>query len=324
MSAARGTKLRACALLLIAALSACSTTPSAVPARHSGDHVTAQAQGATASAGLPVSEMEHILQADGDVSDGVLAVDIARSDIHAKGGPDAVPFQEGFQLQHELYFQATGSGHAILNGDVALRQQEVQPVIDALVAHHLVFQAEHQHLYDLRPMVWFVHFRGSGDPLRLARDIHAVIGKTATALPQHTPKRPRTALPAGQLGRVLGGKAEVGEHGIVTVTVPRTDAVRLGGQRIRPELGVSTEIQFQPLGGGRAVAVPDFSMTSAEVQPVTSVMRRAGWEVGCLYNQETGEDPQLYFAHMIRSGDPIALAHAVRAGLDRTRAVRPS
>ena len=63
-------------------------------------------------------------------------------------------------------------------------------------------------------------------------------------------------------------------------------------------------------------------MTADETQPVLALMRRAGWDVGCLYNQETAEDPQLYFSHLVKSGDPLTLAREIRAGLDRTAAVR--
>ncbi len=38
-------------------------------------------------------------------------------------------------------------------------------------------------------------------------------------------------------------------------------------------------------------------MTSTEVMPVVTLMRRHGWFQGCLYNQETSEHPQLYFDH---------------------------
>jgi hypothetical protein len=69
-----------------------------------------------------------------------------------------------------------------------------------------------------------------------------------------------------------------------------------------------------------AAAAPDFSMTSHEVQPVVALMRRRGWHVGCLYNQETNERPQLYFSHMIKNGDHYKLAREIRTGLDRTNA----
>ncbi len=48
------------------------------------------------------------------------------------------------------------------------------------------------------------------------------------------------------------------------------------------------------------------------------VMRRQGWIIGCLYNQETDEHPQLYFSHQVKVGDAIELAHEIRRGLDQT------
>lgn len=51
-------------------------------------------------------------------------------------------------------------------------------------------------------------------------------------------------------------------------------------------------------------------------------MRQHGWTVHCLYNQETAESPQLYFAHMMKTGNPISLAHEIRDGLDKTATKR--
>ena len=45
-------------------------------------------------------------------------------------------------------------------------------------------------------------------------------------------------------------------------------------------------------------------------------MRSQGWEMDCLYNQETDEHPQLYFSHDFKIGDAYALAAEVRRGLD--------
>lgn len=54
------------------------------------------------------------------------------------------------------------------------------------------------------------------------------------------------------------------------------------------------------------------------MQPVVRLMREQGWFQGCLYNQETNEDPQLYFDHMLKTGDAYALASEIRRGLDLT------
>jgi hypothetical protein len=104
------------------------------------------------------------------------------------------------------------------------------------------------------------------------------------------------------------------------VTVPREDRIVIDGVHGSPEANISTEIMFKPLdsSGTRADAAPDFPMTSQDVQPVVALMRRHHFRVGCLYNQETNEHPQLFFSHMVNEGDPYRLARQVRRGLDLT------
>jgi hypothetical protein len=284
--------------------------------------VTAGASPAGSSSGsgrLPVKQIERIEQAQGDVSGGVLSIDIDPS--YSPVSLHKVTFKSGFQIQHQLYFQMLNSKTATFNGDVSVTPGEMQHVIATIQANHLTFQAEHQHFINIRPERWFVHFRGTGAPKVLAEEVHAVVEATKVKLPQTMPKHPTTPLPAKQLANILGGQATVGEHGIVDVEIDRTDSVKLGGHAIDPGLGVSTDVQFQPLGKhGRALAVPDFSLTSAEANPVVRVMQHLGWEVECLYNQEIGEHPQLFFSHMDKVGDARQLAQEIRAGLDKTAA----
>ena len=66
------------------------------------------------------------------------------------------------------------------------------------------------------------------------------------------------------------------------------------------------------------MVVPDFAQTAAEVDPLARLMRSQGWEINCLYNQETDEHPQLYFSHHYKVGDAYTLAAEVRRGLDVT------
>jgi hypothetical protein len=48
------------------------------------------------------------------------------------------------------------------------------------------------------------------------------------------------------------------------------------------------------------------------------MLNQLGWYQGCLYNQETNEAPQLYFDHMVKTGDAYQLAAEIRQGLDLT------
>ena len=138
---------------------------------------------------LPVQQMEDALQAQGTVTDGVLAVGLDRNDINdvtLRG----VPIYPAFEVNGDLCFQPIGDNKEFFNGDIALKPDEVNPVIDAILANGLVFQAEHQHFYDFDPPVWFIHLRGEGEPTDLARRVHNVVRATATPLPQAPPSDP--------------------------------------------------------------------------------------------------------------------------------------
>jgi hypothetical protein len=253
------------------------------------------------------------------VSNGVLSISLDRKDLGTVKGPLGVPFEGPFQLQHDIMFQSLGKGKAILNGDVTLKPNEVNPFIDAIIKNGLVFQAYHQHYIEEDPQTWHVHFRGVGNPLDLARSLHAAI-KTATATPlPQPPPSTSTPLNADRLGKILGGDASV-DDGVVNVEVARKNRIRLGGVVISPYLNVATTVMFKPLNknGSKAAVGPDFSLVASEVVPVTRLMRKLGWFDGCLYNQETDEEPQLYFSHMLKVGDPYALAREVRKALDLT------
>ncbi len=269
---------------------------------------------------LPVDRMQRILQAEGTVSQGVLGIDLSRDDIGTARGPLGVTFTPAFEINGTLTFQPLGDEYAFFNGDLALKPEECNPFIDAILANGLTFQAFHQHYIETNPNVWFIHWRGEGRPLRLARAVKNVLDVTSTPFPQQPPAHPTTPLDPDRLAAILHGSADVGEEGVVTVTVERTDRIVIDDVHVSPEANIYTEIQFKPLSatGSRAAVGPDFAMEASEVTPVVRLMREQGWFQGCLYNQETNEHPQLYFDHMLKVGDAYALARQIRRGLDLT------
>lgn len=281
---------------------------------------------ATSVGNLPVKEIERIMQAPGMVMDGVLDIHIERKDLHViqrLPGDGEIPFKPEWENNGDFFFQSLGNGRAIMNGDFGgLLPNEIDPFIDKLLKGGLTFQALHQHFYDLCPQVYFIHFRGVGDPLKLAEAAIAAVKVTGTPLPQTSPSNPTTPLPAEKLGHILGASASVEGAGVVSVDVPRRNTVTLQGIQISPELNIATSIAFEPLGNGLlAAAAADFSMVASEVQNVIRVMRQQGWVIGCLYNQETDEHPQLYFSHTVKVGNAIELAHEIRRGLNQTNSV---
>jgi hypothetical protein len=270
---------------------------------------------------LPVKEIERIVQAQGTVSKGVLSISIDRTDMPKVSGPLGVTFTPSFELDGTLTFQPMGDHYAFFNGNTpALRAEECNPVIDAIIENGLIFEAFHQHYIETRPNVWFIHWRGHGSPLKLARGVHNVLKATKVPLPQKMPSHPKTPLDPKRLASILHGSAQVGDEGVVTVSIDRTDKIIIDGIQVSPEANISTDVEFKPMPGSGpdAAAGPDFSMTSSEVQPVVALMRRQGWFDACLYNQETNEHPQLYFSHMLKTGNAYKLAHEIRRGLNLT------
>jgi Domain of Unknown Function (DUF1259) len=269
---------------------------------------------------LPADEIQKIVQAQGTVSNGVLSIDIERDDIGDVKGPLGVTFTSSFEIDGTLTFEPLGNDLAFFNGDLPLKPEETNGFIDALIANGLTFQAFHQHYIEMRPQVWFIHWRGVGNPLTLARAVHNVLKSTSTPLPQKMPSNPKSPLDAKRLGKILRGDAQIGSDGVVTVSVNRRNAIIIGGVRASTDSNIATDVEFKPrsVKGSLADVGPDFSMTGSEVQPVVARMRKQGWFVGCLYNQETEESPQLYFSHMLKTGDAYALAAEIRLGLDKT------
>lgn len=271
---------------------------------------------------LPVKQIEQIMEAPGMMMNGILSIGINRKDLHVSQhlpGYGTIPYKPAWQNNGAFFFQSLGNGKAILNADFGgLLPKEIDPFIDKLLKGGLVLQALHQHFYDLDPQVYFIHLRGIGDPLQLARAAIAAVKGTGTPLPQSSPTKPQTSLPAKELGSILGGSPTVGDSGVVSVNVPRLNSITLSGVHINPFLNIATAINFEPLSNGQAAAAPDFSMIASEVQNVFRVMRQQGWVIGCLYNQETDEHPQLYFSHQAKVGDAVKLAKEIRKGLDQT------
>jgi hypothetical protein len=264
---------------------------------------------------LPVKEIERIIRAQGTFSNGVLNIEIDRTDLPhvVKEGHVIKP---AFMINGNLCFEQLHDGSVMMNGDLGFKPEEINPAIGQMVRHGVIWQALHQHLYGLDPMVYFMHMRIRGTARKVAEACAAVLSATSTPLPQAPPKNPTTPLDAKRLGRIIGSTPTVGASGVVAFSIPSREQIVLGNVPINPYLNVYTSVDFQPIGGNRAIVVPDFGQHWYEVDTLAKTMLAQGWQIDCLYNQETAEDPQLFFSHHYKVGDAYKLAAEVRRGLD--------
>ncbi|WP_372407525.1 DUF1259 domain-containing protein [Streptomyces luteireticuli] len=77
-----------------------------------------------------------------------------------------------------ISFQPTGGGRAIVNGDFVITGEEMQHVIRALRQGGIDIVSIHSHMLFEEPRLFFLHFWGVDDGVRLARGLRAAVDCT--------------------------------------------------------------------------------------------------------------------------------------------------
>jgi len=71
---------------------------------------------------------------------------------------------------------------AVVDGDFAMLESELQPVLKALRGAGIDVVAIHQHMTGEQPRILFLHYWGVGPARDLARGLRATLDRTATHL----------------------------------------------------------------------------------------------------------------------------------------------
>jgi hypothetical protein len=110
----------------------------------------------------------------------------------------------------------------------------------------------------------------------------------------------------------------VNSGGIYKFTFVRYETVMTHHRVLEPTMGITTALNFQPTGGGRAAINGDFVMTAAEVQDVIEALRAGRIQIVELHNHALDDDPRLFYMHFRANEDAVALARALRQAIDQT------
>ena len=242
-----------------------------------------------------------------------------RTDLHVVNA--GVTENPGMELNAEASFHRAASGEAVMIGEVTLTGDEVPRVADALRSGGVQITALHKHVQDETPRLWWMHYWALGDPVRIARTLHAALARTGIPLDQKEEgKEPPVDLDTAAIDRVVGARSE-NVNGVLHYHVPVAQKIVDTRAHITlPYLmEASTLLMFQPLGGGRAAVNGDFTMTAGQVGPVINALRARGMTVVELHNHLLYERPRLFYLHFWKTGDAVALALDLRAGLDQVR-----
>jgi hypothetical protein len=255
----------------------------------------------------------------GDFKDNVLKVNIPRNDLSVTVANVKTPTPFGFGGWVAMS-KGTG-GMDVMMGDLVLTQEEVNPVMSALLDNGLEATALHNHFFWDEPRMFYMHVHGHGSPAELARKVKPaldLIGKSTNRLAA-TPAAPPTAAPASaidtaKIAQIAGHQGE--QNGAVyKITVGRDDLkLTEMGTPINSRMGLNTWAAFVGTNANAAIA-GDVAMLANEVTPVLKVLRQNGIDVVAIHHHMTGTNPTIYFLHYWGTGPADKLAIAFKAAL---------
>jgi hypothetical protein len=234
-----------------------------------------------------------------------------------------IPIVPAFALGGWVAFAPMGRD-ALVMGDLVLTEDEISPVISALQAGGVEQTAIHHHLLRESPRVYYTHIHAHGDPVKIATTVRAALAKTGVppaAAGGPAPSAASIGIDSAGVARALGAAGRVA-GGTLQFGIPRAEAIRDGGMEVPAVMGLGTAINFQPIGGGKAIITGDFVMLGSEVNAVIKALRDNGIEAVSLHNHLLADEPRLFFMHFWANDDAVKLARGLRAALDKTNSRR--
>ena len=260
-------------------------------------------------------EVLKSLDRKGDFKDGVLKVNIPRNDLKmtVQGISTPTPFGFGGWVS----FTKTTDGSEVMMGDLVLLQDEVNPVMSALLDNGIEVTALHNHFFWDDPLVFYMHVHGMGKAADLAGRV-----KTAFDLIGHV--QPPTVAPlssggaaidTAKIAQIVGHTGE--QSGTVyKITVGRDDlAMKDHGAKINARMGLNTWAAFYGTQED-AVIAGDIAMLESELTPVLKSLRKNGIDVVAIHHHMTEEKPLVIFLHYWGRGPADKLANSFKAALD--------
>lgn len=257
----------------------------------------------------------------GDYKDNVLKVNIPRNDLKVAVEGVATPTPFGFGGWLALT-KGTG-GMDVMMGDLVLTEDEVNPVMSALLNNGLDVTALHNHFFFDTPRIYYMHVHGHGSAADLATKVKpaiALIGaKPPTAASASNGRTINGMVDSAALAKIVGYDGE--QNGAVyKITIGRPDIpLKEMGASINSRMGLNTWAAFYG-SDADAVVAGDIAMLDREVTPVLKSLRGSGIEVVAIHHHMTGTDPQVIFLHYWGKGQAQKLAAAFRSAIDQTGA----
>ena len=277
--------------------------------------------GGTATAQEMPADYKAVLSAlgkAGDYKDGVLKVNIPRNDLRVTISQRPAPTPFGFGGWVAL---TKGERLDVMMGDLVLTEDEVNPVMSALLQNGLDVTALHNHFFWEQPRIFYMHVHGMGSAADLARRLKPAIdlidraAKKTQSSPALPPAQSAPTLDGAALAKIIGAPGE--QTGpVYKITIGRPDiSLREHGAPINARMGLNTWAAFAGTDADAMVA-GDVAMLENELTPVLKSLRASGINVVAIHHHMTDVQPMVIFLHYYGTGPAVTLAQGVRGAVD--------
>jgi uncharacterized protein DUF1259 len=275
------------------------------------------------------AEYQQVLTAlgkQGDYKANVLKVNIPRNDISVTVANVKTPTPFGFGGWVAMT-KGTG-GMDVMMGDLVLTQDEVNPVMSALLDNGVEVSALHNHFLWDEPRMFYMHVHGHGKPADLARKVKPALdligkGSSRPATAQAAPAAPpATTIDTGKLAQIVGTQGEQ-TGAVYKITIGRDDLkITDMGAPVSARMGLNTWAAFVGTNENAAVA-GDVAMLANEVTPVLKALRKNGLDVVAIHHHMTDTRPSIYFLHYWGTGPAEKLATGFKAAVSELGKAKP-
>ena len=254
----------------------------------------------------------------GDFKDSVLKVNIPRNDVKVTVAGVSTPTPFGFGGW--VAMTKGDGGDQVLMGDLVLLQDEVNPVMSALLDNGFDVTALHNHFFWDEPRMYYMHVHGHGAAAELAQKLKpaiALIGKSSGGSAPAAPAAPapQNALNTARLAEMVGAQGEQ-SGAVYKITLPRSDlkVVEMGAT-INARMGLNTWAAFTGTDDKAAIA-GDVAMLESELTPVLKALRKNGLDIVAIHHHMTADRPMIIFLHYWGTGPADTLASGFKAAVN--------
>ena len=249
----------------------------------------------------------------GDFKASVLKVNVPRNDLSVTVAGVKTPTPFGFGGW--VAFTKGANAEDVMMGDLVLTQDEVNPVMSALLDHGIDVTALHNHFFWDEPRMFYMHVHGHGAAADLAARLKPALDMIGKSAAPAAPAAVSSTLDTAKIAQIVGRPGDQ-MGSVYKITVGRDDlSIKEMGAAINARMGLNTWAAFVGTNESAAIA-GDVAMLAGEVTPVLKSLRGSGISVVAIHHHMTGTEPAIYFLHYWGTGSAEKLATGFKAALD--------